>query len=468
MGSACSREYCCLELQVDEKDHLLGKCAPPRGRVELHPVMQAGGGICTNIRFVRAEVIEHLATPWPRRQEMPENYFQVPTNNDFVAAVSHGWRHQAHPDAMGDKSRIIRRLFIEAEATNRIRGKAMCFYDFMSVTQRPFRRGQQDRTDEEAALFGRAIGAMPQLYFYADAVLHVSLEENQWSPVDGEGMTFTVPVETLDCAVLMKLGDDVRVVGFQPGFEESQVFGPMDRLVSIDGHKVTHVSDVARLRNRPAEPPAQATLEFAPFGKLNKIPAGEKGWVFLERFCSMVKVAMLDSQEDIDRAIFSNDRRVIDEIKDGACQLRQAARRGKEDLQSCLNNFMHILAGKKFASLSVDKSTNTGGCGGLEAGVEGAKREELTLDGDAAVVARIMRSLCEELPDHWEHLQRMTRQRYVLLALSAMKSARGARSTSKTLQRDTKRRLCRMSREYKNNIEVQAVVPPPSAAQLAY
>ena len=52
-----------------------------------------------------------------------------------------------------------------------------------------------------------------------------------------------------------------------------------------------------RLRSGPEWEKKTATVRKCPFGKANTLRASEKGWVYLERFCSMVKMAMVGEAE---------------------------------------------------------------------------------------------------------------------------------------------------------------------------
>eukprot|EP00929_Paragymnodinium_shiwhaense_P006680 TRINITY_DN11061_c0_g2_i1.p1 TRINITY_DN11061_c0_g2~~TRINITY_DN11061_c0_g2_i1.p1 ORF type:complete len:356 (-),score=61.21 TRINITY_DN11061_c0_g2_i1:54-1121(-) len=307
------------------------------GRKKPHPVLQAGGGIRKNICFVTDKRLRDLEIPWPRRQELPEHFFSEPSSNDFVVAVSHAWRYQSHPDAMGNKERIVKDLLRQATAVHPFSDGCLCFLDFLSVSQRPFKKGQADRTPQELELFSAAIKAMPELYFHADAVLHINLAAEHWTDVPKDGELFTVQAETLNAGVLMQLGDEVRIVGYKPGFEDAAVtFAPLDRVVSINGTPVKSISDVDGQKG-------EALLEFSPYGRKNTIPAHEKGWVFLERFCSMVKVAMLDFPDALEETVFSNDPATIEQIREGAHRLQVAANAGPEELQQCLKTFMKDL-----------------------------------------------------------------------------------------------------------------------------
>ena len=66
----------------------------------------------------------------------------------------------------------------------------------------------------------------------------------------------------------------------------------------IDGQPIEDITDV---------PPREATVRYLkrPFGHINLIPADERGWLFLERFITMLKAAMI-SFEAFDDVVFTN------------------------------------------------------------------------------------------------------------------------------------------------------------------
>ena len=47
------------------------------------------------------------------------------------------------------------------------------FFDFASVSQRPYKLGQAGRTEEMQAKFGTALANMHHCYCYSDALIHL-------------------------------------------------------------------------------------------------------------------------------------------------------------------------------------------------------------------------------------------------------------------------------------------------------
>lgn len=93
-----------------------------------------------------------------RRQDLPEEAF-VPceqARNLFdagdrgVAALSYGWLHPLHSDPHGFNTAIVID-FLRSERGRHVRAM---FWDFASLPQKD---GRGERTDEEAAVFGRGI-----------------------------------------------------------------------------------------------------------------------------------------------------------------------------------------------------------------------------------------------------------------------------------------------------------------------
>ena len=75
-----------------------------------------------------------------------------------------------------------------------------------------------------------------------------------------------------------------------------------------------------------------------PYGNINFIPIDERGWVYLERFITMLKAAMLQD-EDFDKFIFANDAAPRAVLFNGAQQLCQAAQDSNSALMHVLESF---------------------------------------------------------------------------------------------------------------------------------
>lgn len=179
----------------------------PKG-TKHHRLLQASPEFSTCVKMLRAEAMLALVSPWPRCQDLPDDAFKSPAVEDFVFAVSHGWPYQTHPDPLGVCAAEVGNLLREALAVHRPPGVAVGFYDFTSVTQRPFREDQADRTAGQSEAFKQALVCMPKVYLFADAVLYVDIP---WMAVPGDGELLLVDACTLQGAAFSQVGAHVQV-----------------------------------------------------------------------------------------------------------------------------------------------------------------------------------------------------------------------------------------------------------------
>eukprot|EP00448_Togula_jolla_P030338 CAMPEP_0170622178 /NCGR_PEP_ID=MMETSP0224-20130122/28989_1 /TAXON_ID=285029 /ORGANISM="Togula jolla, Strain CCCM 725" /LENGTH=864 /DNA_ID=CAMNT_0010948473 /DNA_START=55 /DNA_END=2650 /DNA_ORIENTATION=+ len=385
----------------------------------FHPVCSAGSDLHKSIEFVRFSALPSLPYPWPRNQDLPRDIIATPSADDLVLAVSHTWFYQRHPDPLGVESVLICQLARQALAEHQSSGDAMIFCDYLSVTQRPFKYGQCERTDSQQKLFKAALAAMPRLYLLADAVLHVE-PPSPVETVSPDGEVISVDCSVLAGAELAEFASEVQVVGWRQNVERQENFGLFDRVIGIDGVPMHSMADVKealyfaqkKLDASYGKERTMALIERAPFGTRNLCPAGERGWIYLERFCSMIKVAMVDESE-IHRVIFSNSEAILRQIRAGGMKLREAAMAGEEKLKEVLDCFLQELQEKKFSGVSVDalKCSHIHGCDASQMGPSNH-------DGGRATVARIMKELVADLPKHWTAQVNQQRQRQLVLAVN--------------------------------------------------
>ena len=118
-------------------------------------------------------------------------------------------------------------------------GQTLIFFDFLSISQRAFAEGQPDRTPEMQAAFGAALKAMPWIYLFADAVLHVDME---WAPVPGDGEVISAKCSELDGLELLQLGPMIQVSGRRPGAEGS--VRTFDIVVEVIGKSVKTIEEL--------------------------------------------------------------------------------------------------------------------------------------------------------------------------------------------------------------------------------
>jgi len=344
----------------------------------------------------------------------------IPSADDLVLSVSHTWSFQRHPDPLGWESAIICDLAKSASQAHVPTGKTMMFCDFVSITQRPFLEGQDERNDEQQELFNLALQAMPQLYIFADAVLHIERSSTQ-PDLPGYEEVFTIDCEALDGAVLSHMSAEVRVTGWaKDSATRNQRIGLFDRILSVNGIAVQSIEDYLQGVDLATDnnEPAFALVQHAPFGSLNSSLASERGWIYLERFCSMIKVAMVDESE-IDRVAFSNSPEILSQIRAGGMKLKRAAMAGEEELKRVLKSFVEEMKGKKFNGVSMDALISCPSCSLTITRDRGNStiRHENGLD-DRTTVAKIMTELVAHLAEHWSLQQAQQRQRQLVLAVN--------------------------------------------------
>ena len=364
-----------------------------------------------SVRFISADALENLPLPFPRSQDCKilETLDTTPLPSDLVVCVSHSWPYQAHPDPLGEKLPEIQALVAAVKKAHKPMGRTLLFFDFLSVAQAP-------RTADEEASFQAAVQAMPALYCRSDAVVHL---ETVGSDVDtmGEEHRIETTLGALGigdttvnlCASTTSPPTRLREVGGFVQVTGSETVPDFSVVRSIGGAGVWSLADVekAKAANAPADTPV--VCQACPLGLRNVAEGNDRGWLHLERFCSMVKVAMCEGEGEKDglggggggggggaadgaaavaRAAFATDANVLREIRVGGRKLREAAKGGAGPLAAALDEFARAMGAKAFAE-----------------------------EGDAAVVAGLMKDLTAHLSEKWEQEQAGQRQRALVLAV---------------------------------------------------
>lgn len=351
--------------------------------------------------MILAERFKELPVPWPRGQDLPRSCFRLPVAADLAVAISHGWPFQAHPDPFGTKAAVIQRLVQDTKQMHQPSGETVLFVDFLSMSQRPFLEGQAERTESERDAFAMALECMHSVYLSVDAVLHL---ETDWCDIPGDGEEVHLDLRDLVGVALLQLGPDVQVVGH--GFPTVRLF---DLLVTCDGQPVPgnlSAQDVIRMCDVAVKSARRypVTLRRAPMGKQNRIPPGERGWVFCERFLTMVKVAMSE-ETNFDKICVSNCEEIKNQIREGSRQLRHAAQVSEERLWIVFGRFWGALGKKRFSAASTDGVLLDG------------KRDREHQD-DRQIVTAIMQQVTMSLTKHWMVEAQRQGQRQLLLAVN--------------------------------------------------
>ncbi|CAE8645589.1 unnamed protein product, partial [Polarella glacialis] len=161
-----------------------------------------------------------------------------------------------------------------------------------------------------------------------------------------------------------------------------------DQVVSVDAEDVKSLTQLTALLASASES-AEVKLIRYPFGRPNTIPSNERGWIFLERFITMVKCAMVDPEAAAD-IVISNSEELKESILRGSERLRQAAadERPQEALRKVFESFVSELAQKQFSAASADGDQMGIASGGLSE--------------DASVVCAIMTEFITHLSASWQ------------------------------------------------------------------
>jgi len=392
-----------------------------------------------SIHFVRAEALNSLPTPLPRCQDLPADVFGVPMKNDMVIAVSHAWPHQAHPDAKGLKKTELQDL-LSSHITQM--GNVFLFFDFLSISQRPFLLGQKARTAKEERQFVEALQLMHHVYFLADAVLHLDLDE-QAHDIPDEGCDYYLNALELHGANYCKVGDWIMI---DPVYQQTlncpMQWAPFDRIIVINDASVDSIDTVHDFVSDPGMKMCQVKLKRYPFGRPNRTSPHLRGWIFLERFMSMVKCAMLDSSQ-FDDVVFCTCDIIKDQIREGAQRLRKAAQENEalepasgckagveSSLATVLDAFFDELAGKHFSGTSADADKQAQAVKVLPSDISASPVCHIP-SSDSEVVAAIMCDFTQRLRHYWheEVAHQLERSGFLLPFHTAVASALKAGKT---------------------------------------
>eukprot|EP00929_Paragymnodinium_shiwhaense_P075953 TRINITY_DN3892_c0_g1_i1.p1 TRINITY_DN3892_c0_g1~~TRINITY_DN3892_c0_g1_i1.p1 ORF type:complete len:1014 (+),score=189.47 TRINITY_DN3892_c0_g1_i1:49-3090(+) len=337
-----------------------------------HP-LQNHPELLSCIRLLRCDAIRGLPAPMPRCQDLAEKDFGVPTAGDLVIAVSHAWRNQTHPDPDGAKLAA------------------------MSYTLQCLRR-QGCRHREYANFFVRGEDLEGAVFAQVGQIVQI---------VSGAGSS--APCGRKRSERFLRRTTTERWAAF-------------DAVLEIDDQEVTSVQELqAKLADTSQQ--HRVKLRRQPYGVVNETPIHERGWVFLERFITMVKCGMLDP-EQASEVVLSNSPAILEQIRQGADRLREAALldehalqqrsvrspipdklRGaaspsrwrvgcaspvrRSNLKTVLEEFLAELETKQFSAASTDKT------------LLDHDRDDMSPSGDRQIVRHLMEDFVLHLEQHW-------------------------------------------------------------------
>jgi len=395
----------------------------------MHPLFKHHPRAAITMRFIRLEELLRLSAPLPRCQDLPDDVFGVMRSCDKLVAVSHGWRFQVHPDPYGAETATLRRQLRRILDRYGGRGTELyVFLDFLAIPQRPFKPGQADRSDDEEDIFHEALLHLDAVFLYADFFVHVDMPMEV--PRDDGELYFARPEHA------PSLG--LREVGGVLQCADSHAF---DSLLAVNGILPDSAMDAEALLNAGGD--LTLSLERHQYGLPNRIACSDRGWIYLERFITMVVAAMVKDSAFEDM-VSANSPELLREIHAGAAFLRSTASRAarqraasvprtqthdlacivggryccahfvRASWEVTLDSFEERLKQKQFSAASIDKSLNPA-LRSKSVNRRTSNTESTVGCSDAQIVAEIMRNLVADLAVHWEakQAQRLVRQSVV-------------------------------------------------------
>ena len=291
-----------------------------RFSVHHHPLLQYDPEAAKWIKVIKASYFESSETkpPVPRNQDLPEEAFGELTGRCILAATSHAWFWQSHPDPEGVKLKILRD-FIKRLRKRYPETEIVIFDDWHSCPQWP-------RTKEQDKVFYKAMDHMNSMYVYCDVVLFLEAKLPE--------LDMTVRFCTLNPSNF----------SFGTFVDVTQFHGPESNDIAIKKNDiVVKPCDLDTLKSTSK----LITVSYLrrPFGRPNRIPADERGWLYAERITIAVKVATA-GQHRFDEIVWSNNEDLRTTIYKWARILLAAAK--NDEISKALEEFKTELTKKRF------------------------------------------------------------------------------------------------------------------------
>lgn len=342
-----------------------------------HPLIAHVPNVRECIKFVRLDYIEkEISAPIPRCQELPPHAFDELTSDSVLICTSHPWFYASHPDPEGAKLELIRRVLIPMlrEGNFSDRAHVLVFDDWMCCPQMP-------RTKKEQIIFNKAMRLMNAVYVYCDRVMHIEAALPQLD--ETVYICQNVALENLEVhdkfGVVQFAGSPTGIAlayGGASAKVSQQQLSTGDQVLRIGEDSVNCMAEVRVAKASCVDGFADVEFLRRPFGVANRTSPDERGWVFLERFTTMLKVATAP-EGHLESLMVTNSNHIRREIRDGAKRLRRAAKLRKRDggksLRHLLREFADELDHKKFSN-----------------------------PGDYELVASLMGAITERFGENWD------------------------------------------------------------------
>ena len=292
----------------------------PESQFLVHPLLRYDPDAAKWIKVIKASYFESSETkpPVPRNQDLPKEAFGELTGRCILAATSHAWFYQSHPDPEGVKLNILRD-FIKRLRKRYPETEIVIFDDWHSCPQWP-------RTEEQDEVFYKAMDHMNSMYVYCDVVLFL---EAKLPDLD----------MTVRCCTLIPSNYSFGIF-----VDVTQFHGPESSSIPIKKNDIIiKPANIDTLKTTSNE--IEISYFKRPFGRPNRIPADERGWLYAERITIAVKVATA-GQHRFDEIVWSNNEDLRTTIYTWARILLAAANR--DEIGKALEEYKTELAKKRF------------------------------------------------------------------------------------------------------------------------
>jgi len=308
-------------------------------RQRLHPLELYAPGTVDVIEFVDLSYIEAETTraPIPRNQDLPKEVFGRLNGRSVLVATSHAWFYQCHPDPHGAKLEILRKEFCPRLRRRFPHTRILMFDDWMSCPQFP-RVSRQETLRFQACMDG-----MNSIYCYCDVVLFVD------APFpDLDNTVFSCDLNPSEHKWLQFIDT------IQYGEGDVKALIQQNDIVISTNNLILTLSNLYNTNTL-------TTIFFLrrPYGRPNRTPAEERGWLYAERITVAIRMAAANP-EYFNDVVMSNSGALVKRIFIWSDTLRDAARLEKVkpgSVRSILHHFKTILSKKKFGFRENDMKT---------------------------------------------------------------------------------------------------------------
>ena len=314
-------------------------------RQQIHPLLRYDPhALDGGIQLIKLEYFEARTTvsPVPRNQDIPKEAFGTLTGRSILVATSHAWFHQCHPDPNGVKLDILRKDLFPRIRKRFPYTKILVFDDWHSCPQWP------RLTEEENTRFRKCMDHMNSVYCYCDVVLFI---EARLPDLDKTVHTCElVPSQH-------KWLHFIDTIQYIEGVDKTTTIQKNDIVVKLRNHKKEDLT--LQLLQQTSH---NTTISFLrrPYGRPNRTPASERGWLYAERITVAIRMAAA-SLASFDDVVVSNDPDLSRQIYLWSRELRTSAEQEKTNpgsISKQLQRFQSILGKMKFTFPGNDKLVN--------------------------------------------------------------------------------------------------------------